>query len=71
MIKLIDYLGNTIAVGDTVIYTGSYVTFSQGKVAKTCAKMIGIQRFPGRSTGLVYKYPKEVIVRNNELDQVL
>ena len=67
MIKLVDFTGKTIVLGDMVITISTYYKqLVNATVVKICKKKIGLKQ-KGRSY-LIYKYPKEVVVRSNELN---
>ena len=67
MIKLIDFTGKTIVLGDIVItISGFYKNLCMGKVTKICEKKILIKY----DHNGIYKYPKEVVVWTNELNSL-
>ena len=69
MINLTDFTGRTIIPGDMVITISTgYKQLCYGTVVKICKKKIGIHQQGYSDDYVMFKYPKEVVVRTHELE---
>jgi len=71
MIKLIDFTGKTIVLGDIVITIVPYGRYlCNATVFKICEEKLGLKQENYKGKCLFYRRPKEVVVRTHELNSL-